>query len=360
MLACCGHLNPKPFGPPVVPPLSQEELTGLFDAKEKWPVTKDPAEHTRRSVYLLVRRTFLYPMFAAFDPPEVDDQLPAADADGRADAGAGPAEQPAGARAGRRLRPTARPGTAGTTGRRHRSRPGCWPSAARSAPTEPGRPALPGGEDGSPAEADRGAVARPIARGGGAGRSVPGACSTPTSSSTWIEEETPWPVDPVDTIAVVSPSLSPPRDAPAGRLRLRGLGPARPAHASGTGCSRPGRGPRTRWPPRPPHFPARAKHVIFLFMQGGPSHIDTFDPKPLLNRLHGQPLAAERHAGLQLQFTKIDAAILGSPQTFTQVRPSRGSRSPTPIRTCRPAPTTWPWSARATTTRSTTPRRSTC
>jgi hypothetical protein len=65
-----------------------------------------------------------------------------------------------------------------------------------------------------------------------------------------------------------------------------------------------------------PHAPARAKHAIFLFMQGGPSHIDTFDPKPLLNRLHGQPLPASVTAGLQLQFTKNDAAILGSPQTF--------------------------------------------
>jgi hypothetical protein len=71
MLACSGRLNPRPFGPPVVPPLGKEELTGLFDAKTKWPVTKDAAEHDRRSVYLLERRTFLHPMFAAFDPPEV-------------------------------------------------------------------------------------------------------------------------------------------------------------------------------------------------------------------------------------------------------------------------------------------------
>jgi hypothetical protein len=69
---------------------------------------------------------------------------------------------------------------------------------------------------------------------------------------------------------------------------------------------------------KPAHAPARAKHVIFLFMQGGPSHIDTFDPKPLLNRMHGQPLPASAVAGLQLQFTKNDAAILGSPQTFHQ------------------------------------------
>jgi hypothetical protein len=76
MLVCAGTLNPKPFGPAIVPPLSAQELTGLFDAKGKWPVTKDVAEHTRRSVYLLVRRTFLYPMFASFDPPEVMTSCP--------------------------------------------------------------------------------------------------------------------------------------------------------------------------------------------------------------------------------------------------------------------------------------------
>src|SRR4051794_3280572 len=67
---------------------------------------------------------------------------------------------------------------------------------------------------------------------------------------------------------------------------------------------------------RPPHAPARARHVIFLFMQGGPSHIDTFDPKPLLQKLHGQPLPPSAVEGLQLQFTRNDAAILGSPQAF--------------------------------------------
>jgi hypothetical protein len=41
--------------------------------------------------------------------------------------------------------------------------------------------------------------------------------------------------------------------------------------------------------PRPPHFPARAQHVIFLFMPGGPSQVDTFDPKPRLARDHGKP-----------------------------------------------------------------------
>jgi hypothetical protein len=42
--------------------------------------------------------------------------------------------------------------------------------------------------------------------------------------------------------------------------------------------------------PKAPHFPARAKRLIFLFMNGGPSHVDTFDPKPELTRLNGEPV----------------------------------------------------------------------
>jgi hypothetical protein len=76
MLACAASLNLKPFGPPVVPPLSSQELTGLFDAKGKWPITKAAGEHTRRSIYLLVRRTFVYPLFASFDPPELMTSCP--------------------------------------------------------------------------------------------------------------------------------------------------------------------------------------------------------------------------------------------------------------------------------------------
>jgi hypothetical protein len=76
LLACAGSLNGKVFGPPVVPPLSSQELTGLFDSKSKWPVTRDETEHTRRSVYILVRRTFIYPLFGAFDPPEMMTSCP--------------------------------------------------------------------------------------------------------------------------------------------------------------------------------------------------------------------------------------------------------------------------------------------
>ncbi len=40
---------------------------------------------------------------------------------------------------------------------------------------------------------------------------------------------------------------------------------------------------------KPPHFPAKAKHCVFLFMNGAPSHIDTFDPKPALTKYNGEP-----------------------------------------------------------------------
>src|SRR5438067_4300124 len=41
---------------------------------------------------------------------------------------------------------------------------------------------------------------------------------------------------------------------------------------------------------RPAHFPGRAKHVIHIYLNGGPSHIDTFDPKPLLKKYEGKRL----------------------------------------------------------------------
>src|SRR5262245_38244372 len=45
--------------------------------------------------------------------------------------------------------------------------------------------------------------------------------------------------------------------------------------------------------PKKPHFEAKAKSVIFLFMDGGPSQVDTFDPKPLLEKYHGKPFPAK-------------------------------------------------------------------
>jgi len=67
--------------------------------------------------------------------------------------------------------------------------------------------------------------------------------------------------------------------------------------------------------PRPPHMPAKAKAVIFLFMAGGPSHLETFDPKPLLNRLHGKPRPKE-FGEARYQFLRPNARLLGTRRTF--------------------------------------------
>src|SRR5947209_19156866 len=60
----------------------------------------------------------------------------------------------------------------------------------------------------------------------------------------------------------------------AGTLHASGLLGSAPVNATGVAG--------------PPHFPARAKRVIFLFMNGGPSHVDTFDPKPALKKHEGE------------------------------------------------------------------------
>jgi Protein of unknown function (DUF1501) len=67
--------------------------------------------------------------------------------------------------------------------------------------------------------------------------------------------------------------------------------------------------------PRISHFKSKAKSVIFMFMVGGPSQMDLFDPKPELNRLNGQPLPPSFGKPVS-QFTKGDTPILGSTRKF--------------------------------------------
>src|SRR5260370_40350981 len=50
--------------------------------------------------------------------------------------------------------------------------------------------------------------------------------------------------------------------------------------------SEAGPNPANPLAPKEPHFEAKAKRVVFLFMNGGPSHVDTFDPKPALEKFH--------------------------------------------------------------------------
>ncbi|MCA9041827.1 MAG: DUF1501 domain-containing protein [Planctomycetaceae bacterium] len=63
-----------------------------------------------------------------------------------------------------------------------------------------------------------------------------------------------------------------------------------------------------------PHFPAKAKRVIFLFMHGGPSHMDTFEYKPILQRDHGKPLPFDKPR----VFSAQTGALMKSPFKFQQ------------------------------------------
>jgi len=66
--------------------------------------------------------------------------------------------------------------------------------------------------------------------------------------------------------------------------------------------------------PKPPHYPAKARSVIFLYMDGGPSQVDTFDPKPRLTAENGKPF------GMKMEPTQFNnnGSTLGSPWAFAK------------------------------------------
>jgi hypothetical protein len=70
--------------------------------------------------------------------------------------------------------------------------------------------------------------------------------------------------------------------------------------------------------PKAPPSPAKAKNVIYLFMHGGASHVDTFDPKPELTRRSGQPLSVELAKTIKTSFIHdpTKAILRGSPWQF--------------------------------------------
>ena len=70
--------------------------------------------------------------------------------------------------------------------------------------------------------------------------------------------------------------------------------------------------------PRQPHFAAKAKNVIFLYMEGAPSQIDLFDPKPELVKWHGQPLPPSMTKDFKFAFIKPNAKVLGCHRPFAR------------------------------------------
>src|SRR5258706_2092440 len=66
-----------------------------------------------------------------------------------------------------------------------------------------------------------------------------------------------------------------------------------------------------------PHYPATAKNVIFIFCEGGPSHLDLFDPKPLLNQLAGKPMP-ESFGTLITAMGESRSPLLASKRTWSR------------------------------------------
>ena len=62
--------------------------------------------------------------------------------------------------------------------------------------------------------------------------------------------------------------------------------------------------------PRAPHFPGKAKSCIFIFLAGGTSHLDLFDPKPKLNELDGKPIPESFTKGVRFSFIKLNESLL--------------------------------------------------
>ena len=76
--AAAGTINLAVGGRPVAPPLAEDEIASLRE-RWHWVVAADPAEQTRRGIYLLVRRNFKFPMFEVFDAPVTAVSCPARD-----------------------------------------------------------------------------------------------------------------------------------------------------------------------------------------------------------------------------------------------------------------------------------------
>jgi hypothetical protein len=72
--------------------------------------------------------------------------------------------------------------------------------------------------------------------------------------------------------------------------------------------------------PKPTHFPAKAKNVIFLFMAGGPSQLDLFEHKPQLTKLNGQPIPESYTAGKRFAFMDSShrSNLLATKRSFQQ------------------------------------------
>ncbi len=142
---------------------------------------------------------------------------------------------------------------------------------------------------------------------------------------------------------------------------LSNEGLLRAADPAGAGSGEAGTAPTNPLQSKPPHFAPKAKACIFIFLEGAPSQIDLFDPKPKLNELHGQPLPESLTKNVRFAFIKKETAVLmGSAAEVHEARPVRHgavrpAAAPGHVRRRHLR-----WSARCTPTRSTTIPASSC
>ncbi len=99
-----------------------------------------------------------------------------------------------------------------------------------------------------------------------------------------------------------------------GMLGLAGLLADQHLLAAASGASaQPPPSSASAFAPKPPHFAPKAKRLVHLFMNGGPSQIDTFDPKPLLDKYHGKPIPTAH-----LRTERKTGAVMRSPFKYSR------------------------------------------
>ena len=269
-------------------------LVKLLYKPSQWQVARDPAEHDRRSIYLFAKRNLRLPFLEDVRRPDPGDSCPRRESSTHA-------PQALELLNGRLSNDLA----AAFADRLARETGGDAESPRRSG--------LPPG-------------AGPAADAAGAKRS-----RSNTSATSPLEGVRPGhvqpervplcPLRPGPPIMPARATRTPPRVRPRRLLRLR-----RPrARLDAPRGAGPGRHAADPLAPKPPHLPAKARSVIFLFMAGGPSHLETFDPKPLLNKLHGQPRPKE-FGEAKYQFVQRNARLLGTQADVPEVRPERDRR----------------------------------
>ncbi len=333
MLAVTGELNDAMNGPGVRVPIEQEIEDLIFTEAEVvdlWPETLDPREHRRRSLYLYRKRNVRYAMFDAFDAPDTQTAcarrdisthalqalvlLNSAFAIDRAKALSGRLYQDEPFREEDRIRRCYQCVLSRAPTPREQEQCAGIPSGADGPASRARQPRQP--QSSRPRRDRRG-------RGGGLGGFLPGDAQLQRIRLRPL-------IDPVFPAGGFPRRIMMPRHRPSGSCPGPSLALSRRdfLRRSGAGFGLLGLSSllqreafaadaRNPLAARPGHFPAKAKRCIFLFMVGGPSHIDLFDPKPALQKLDGQSLP-ESFGKIHSQFLEGDPLCLGSHRSWSR------------------------------------------